>query len=57
MIGFYGVITLISSIIFVIGFSIAMTEQWVWRSKWHERITVGCAIIAVIFSTFLNIFS
>jgi MFS superfamily sulfate permease-like transporter len=57
MIGFYGVITLISSIIFVIGFSIAMTEQWVWRSKWHERITVGCAIVAVIFSTFLNIFS
>lgn len=52
-----GIITLISSIVFAIGFSIAMTEQWVWRSKWHERITVGCAIIAVIFSTILNIIS
>ena len=57
MVGFYGAITLISSVIFVIGFSIAMTEKWEWRGKWHERVTVGCAIIAVIFSTFLNIIS
>jgi MFS superfamily sulfate permease-like transporter len=57
MFGFFGTVTLISSVIFVCGFGIAMTEQWEWRGKWHERITIGCALIAVIFSTILNIIS
>ena len=57
MIGFFGVLTIITGIIFVCGFGIAMTEDWEWRGKWHERITIGCAIAAVIFSTILNIIS
>lgn len=54
---FIGILTIITSIIFVYGFSIAMTENGEWRSKWHERVTIGCAIAAVIFSTILNIIS
>ena len=54
---FIGILTIITSIIFVCGFGIAMTENWEWRGKWHERITIGCALTAVIFSTFLNIIS
>ena len=57
MFAFFGTMTFITSIIFVFGFSIAMTEKWEWRGKWHERVTIGCAFAAVICSTILNIIS
>lgn len=57
MYGFFGIMLIITSVIFVCGLGIAATEDWEWRGKWHERITIGCAIAAVIFSTILNIIS
>lgn len=57
MYGFFGVLTIISGAIFTCGLGIAATEDWEWRGKWHEKITIGCAIAAIIFSTILNIIS
>lgn len=57
MFAFFGTMTFITGIIFVFGFGIAMTENWEWRGKWHERITIGCALAAVICSSITNIIS
>ena len=50
-------LTIITSVIFIIGFVLGMGANWTWLSKFHERATIISGIAMVIFSTILNIIS